>query len=101
MNRIFKYPLNGCGNVDDKEADEVIEIPTACQHRYLHVGLDPTGQLCVWIMVDDDQATKRKIMIKVRGENSACADVVHWPHIGTRVEGPNVWHYFGSPSGAR
>ena len=99
MNRIVKYPLHGRGNVDDGEADEVIEIPAGYYTlRYLRVGLD-SGKLCVWIMVDDDQKAKRKIVIAVRGENSACADVVHWPYIGSMVEGPNIWHYFGSPSG--
>lgn len=37
MNRIFRYPLHGGGNVEAKEADEVIEIPTGNYTlRYLH-----------------------------------------------------------------
>lgn len=106
MKTIYKYPLTKGGMVDFKEADEEIEIPQSdTPHRYLHVGRDTQGQMCVWILLeqqspDELAGVKRKVRIAIRGTGHACDDVEFWPHIGTVTDGPYVWHVFGSPTGA-
>ncbi len=89
---IYKYPLTLHGIVNFKEADEVIPIQGLV--RLLHVGEDPSGELCVWAMINKNDGTVRGIKICVRGTGHDCDDVETAQHLGSLVRGPYVWHIF-------
>jgi hypothetical protein len=93
MLTIYKYPLNSGGCVDFKEADIIIE---ALVDKWLYVGHDPNGEMCVWARVAvsslSNLTDRWKVMIRGTGHN--CDDTEHATYIGTTMDGPYVWHIF-------
>lgn len=94
MLTIHKIPLRG-GNVGSKEADTEIEAYIC---KWLHVGKDPQGDICVWALVAVDSPSenvhRRKWKVMVRGTGHDCGDVAYAEFIGTVVDGNFVWHVF-------
>lgn len=79
---ICKYPI--------EIADEqVVDMPI--DYELLHAGLDPTGQPCVWALVDKG-SEMAQLHLRVAGTGH---EVSHdHLHVGTFVQGPFVWHVF-------
>lgn len=85
LDRIWKFPLE----ITDRQT---IMVPT--NFAFLHVGLDPTGALCLWGAVDGSQPTTRLDLVIVGTGNPL-------PHVGSYlgsvVERVFVWHVFTGP----
>lgn len=85
MQRIFKYPLQ----ITDVQS---IAIPRAA--KFLHVGDNPEGMLCLWALVDDSNPLVNT-EICIVGTGNYFPDAAQWPnYIGTAVMRPLVWHVF-------
>lgn len=86
MNKVvWKFPL--------VIADvSVIEIPS--DYRFIHVGLDPSGDPCVWAIVDTESPKKSKPLY-IAGTGHKLKTFQHAnSHIGSFVQGGFVWHVF-------
>jgi hypothetical protein len=86
MKTIHKYPL-GVGA-------QIIGAPVDA--RPIHVGLDPAGARCIWMMVDTKFPIAGKaIMLTGTGvelpEEFSLDDLAP-RHVGSFVEGNFVWH---------
>lgn len=79
---IWKFPLA-------IEAEQVVTAPLGAQ--LLHVGLDPNGQLCVWMQVDPE-AGYRAITFYIVGTGHPIP--IETVYLGSVVMGAYVWHVF-------
>ena len=87
MRSIWKFELNG-GNTQIKE--KVIE--------WLSVGYDPSGDICVWAIVDPEAGIDEKIEYDIlqigTGWDFNQNELDNMEFIGTVKEGPYMWHIF-------
>jgi len=80
MSVIFKYrlPLPG------QQATHV--IPGAS--TLAHVGLDPSGDACVWLLIAEGPDEARTFSVVGTGHTFPPP----WQPIGSFIDGPFVWH---------
>lgn len=78
--KIFKYAVSLTQNV-------VHEIPNA--FKPCHVGIDPTGQLCVWCSVDTRRQPTRTVFHAFGTGHQMDGQ---WIYCGTVIDGDAVWH---------
>ena len=94
MKTIWKFKTNG-GLVCHKEADTIVEVPK--QHTFISAGLDPSGILCVWAMVETNSEMVNK-KIYVRGTGHEIEEEIWELYIdsflGSVVDREFVWHVF-------
>ncbi len=85
MNTIWKFPIA----ITDRQS---IQMPA--EFSILHVGLDPTGQPCIWAAVNAAAQKRAFEIVTVCTGNPL-------PHVGGYVgsfnQGPFVWHVFTGP----
>lgn len=73
---IYKYPLN-------------TEIKTFGQPLCVHVGVDPKGSHCIWLLVNP--ADKEHLhYVRVVGTEHCVPGGLH--HLGSFLDGEYVWH---------
>jgi len=83
---IWKYPLD----ITDLQA-----IVMPAEADILHVGLDPAGTLCLWVMVNRDVTVTEARQFAVIGTgNPIQYGDLNLNHLGSVVQGPAVWHVF-------
>lgn len=82
MRTIYKYPIKITGVQE-------IRLPLG---RVLHVGLDPTGQPCIWAEVDTD-CSPIVMPVYIVGTGNPMPEHPT-DHIGSFVMGPFVWHVY-------
>ena len=91
MRSIWKFELNG-GNTQIKE--KVI--------KWLSAGYDPSGDICVWAIVDPeaeiDEKTEYDILQIGTGWDFSQDELDSMEFIGTVKEGPYIWHIFVNQS---
>lgn len=83
-NCIWKYQLK----ITDKQE---IHIPRDA--RLMSCGLDPEGQVCIWLLVDAEQKEPKihvEVIIRGTGHKLPCVGTF----IGTVCQAPYVWHVF-------
>ena len=81
MKTFYKYPLI----IGDAQVISIPDFSTA------HVGLDPSGHVCLWALVDPtDISVDHTILI--RGTGHAVLDDVCY--LGSVTQGHFVWHVF-------
>lgn len=90
MITIWKFILNG-GVVNMKAADTDIAVPFPAM--VLSAGLDPSGQLCVWMLVETG-FEKKKQRVYVRSTGHDCTDVAAKQFVGTVTDRSFIWHVF-------
>lgn len=83
MHVIYKFAINDPRNV----------IMADVGARFIHVGMDPNDQLCVWAIVNPDAPTKNHTLV-VFGTGERRLDQECHIYIGTWFNGPFVWHLF-------
>ena len=92
MRSIWKFGLNG-GNTQIKE--KVIE--------WLSVGYDPSGDICVWAIVDPEAGIDEKIEYDIlqigTGWDFNQNELDNMEFIGTVKEGSYMWHIFVNQPG--
>ena len=92
MRSIWKFGLNG-GNTRIKE--KVI--------KWLSAGSDPSGNICVWAIVDPEAGIDEKIEYDIlqigTGWDFDQNELDNMEFIGTVKEGPYMWHIFVNQSG--
>lgn len=82
---IWKYEIN-------VRRVNFIDIPVGA--RIIHAGLDPSGVVCVWAIVDP-VARKEKTGVMIFGTGDYISDdMTPEDHVGSFVSGPFVWHVF-------
>jgi len=83
---IWKYPLD----ITDLQT---VEMPEDAD--ILHVGLDPAGHLCLWVMADRHRpfSVYRQFAVIGTGNPIEYGDLT-LNHLGSVVQGPAVWHVF-------
>jgi hypothetical protein len=60
----------------------------------IHVGADPSGELCLWALVDPRESLIRTFMVLPTGDEVDS----DFPHIGSVTIGDYVWHVFETTS---
>jgi len=80
--KIYKYPIQIVSEQD-------IEMPYAAE--IIHAGLDPTGQPCIWAVVNPGFDPKpRRIFVVGTGR-----EFETWErHLGSFLQDQFVWHVF-------
>lgn len=86
MNTVWKFELE----ITDSQT---LSVPVGSS--LAHVGLDPNGVPCLWLIVDD-KAPMRNIEIVIRGNGQKL------PHVGSFLGtvmhlGTFMWHVFTGP----
>jgi hypothetical protein len=86
MKAVYKYELDS--------QNPVIQVPNGISVCWqpIHVGLDPRGKACVWIMVDPTAPTK-PVRFFIVGTGDEIPDDAEL-YVGTFNQGPFVWHIF-------
>lgn len=85
MRKIFKYPLIGHGIT-------VIEVPGA--GKALYAGLDPGGNICVWVQVSGKAGEATTIMrfhVVFTGEEYNASVL---KYVNSMIQGPFIFHVF-------
>lgn len=84
MATIYKFPLA----ITDRQ-----RVATPTGSTPLRVGLDPSGDICVWMKVPNVHAPKIERTIFCVGTGR---EIPNEPttHIGSVCRGPFVWHFF-------
>ena len=85
MTRIWKYEL---------PIEDVATKVMPAGAEILHVGLDPSGQPCVWALVQENEKMERSNFHIVGTGNPMSDEITHAMHLGSIVQGPSVWHVF-------
>jgi len=86
MRKIYKYPFILNGKLK-------ISLPRQW-HKIMHVGLDPNGQTCIWVMIHpEDLDDMVDVDFRIYGTGHDVESTV-LNHIGTFVDSPCVWHMF-------
>lgn len=80
MRTVWKFPLG--------EGSAHFTAPAPA--RPIHAGLDPTGEACVWVEVDDDSPFREERDVVVTGTGTPIPDGA--VHIGSFNDNPFVWH---------
>ena len=92
MRSIWKFGLNG-GNTQIKE--KVI--------KWLSVGYDPSGDICVWAIVDPEAGVDEKVEYDIlqigTGWDFSKNELDSMEFIGTVKEGSYMWHIFVNQPG--
>lgn len=83
MKTIYKYPLE----VRDEQEIEMPGKPVLFK-----VGLDPSGELCCWALVDPTSPPRPQRFYVVGTGHQVPADAYIW--IGTVNQGTFMWHVF-------
>ena len=83
MTKIFKYPIK----IQQKQE---ISVPIGVVP--IHVGLDPTGEPCIWCVVEIGRPTIDMSIIIIGTGHEMPSEIK--VHIGSFVQGPYVWHVF-------
>ncbi len=81
MKTIYKYPLREKFHQD---------VPTTL--RPLYVGLDPTGDPCLWVEVDIEVNPKGRLTTTIVGTGQPVDSTK--TYAGTYLDGPFVWHVY-------
>lgn len=87
MKRIYKYPIR----VSD---EQIVTMPANA--RPLSTGYDATGGLCIWALVNPEEAAVRRTVI-IHGTGHPANDVENdYKFLGTVVDErlQLVWHVF-------
>jgi len=83
MKTIYKYPLV----LTDHQT-----VATKTGAKFLHVGLDPQGVPCLWMLVDPQECPSSWVIwIVGTGNPMPPGDKVH---LGSFTQGPFMWHVF-------
>lgn len=83
MTTIYRYPI-------EITVRQELLVPAHASVR--HVGLDPTGQPCIWFEVNPEYKPAPIILFVVGTGHPLPDDAVL--HIGSFIHGPFVWHLF-------
>ena len=86
MHTIWKFPIK----VTDRQG---INVPNDAYP--VHVGLDPVGNLCIWLRVDPDRI-KRKMIVRLFGTGHPIDDTT-LVFVGSVKQANFMWHIFVSP----
>jgi hypothetical protein len=85
MHTIYKYPLT-------LGAQQFTKLPIG--YTIMHVGLDPTGEVCMWAKVPlDDSEGYAECEVRIHGTGHTLSDNLP-PYIGSFVDRCYVWHVF-------
>lgn len=84
LKTIWKFPFIAA-------AGEKLVIPE--RHKVLHVGLDPSGAMCLWAEVDPDSAMCQFEYV-VKGTGHRLVGTEGMEFIGTVLQAPFVWHVY-------
>jgi hypothetical protein len=79
---VWKFPLIG----------RTCEVENPIGSRFLHANSDPTGQRCMWLLVDPEAQT-RTTTIRVFATGEEFDDAGLW-YMATIQQPPFVWHIF-------
>lgn len=82
MKTIYKYPID----ITDRQN---VSMPHGAILR--HVGLDPTGALCLWAEVDTENA-RQTMTIRVYGTGHTLTEAGR--HLGSVTQDEFVWHVY-------
>lgn len=82
MNSIYKYPIK----ITDEQ--EILMAPG----KIVHVGLDPKGTPCLWVLVWTTMPDVLRTIFVVGTGNPIPGPAKR--HLGSFVQGPFVWHVF-------
>ncbi len=85
MKTIWKYPFK----VDDRFT---LEIPA--RSEVIHVGLDPEGNRCLWILLDPEDVKYTATFYIFGTGHNVDSRFQGSRHVGSFIEGPFVWHVF-------
>ncbi len=85
MTTIYKYPIERLG-------EQHIVMPG--RHKILSAGLDPSGQLCIWVLVDTASAPAKRTVFVVGTGNPWHEMAFGLDFIGTVNQGHFMWHVF-------
>jgi hypothetical protein len=84
MITIHKYPLNR----------GITHVSLPVTHEILTADLDPMGQPCIWVRLDDGapKTVTRTLVLAGTGHAVPHPQEAKW--VNTFREGPYVWHVF-------
>ncbi len=85
MTTIYKYALQPIG-------EQRIEMPE--HHKILSAGLDPGGQLCIWVLADTKGSPRGRMVYGMGTGNPWHEMAFGLDFIGTVNDGPFMWHVF-------
>lgn len=86
MSTIFKYPID----IKDEQ-----HVTMSAWSRFLSVGYDPSGQLCVWAEVNPDLKPPIDRTIWIVGTGGEMPFMQQKSRfLGTVLDGDFVWHVF-------
>jgi hypothetical protein len=83
MKTIHKFPL-------DITDAQILSVPISPEP--LHVGLDPAGDPCIWMLVDTAQE-KYPFTVYMVGTGQPCPYSVK-EYVGSIHQNPFIWHVF-------
>jgi hypothetical protein len=84
MLTMWKYPLE----VTDTQWLSDVPLPA----EVMSVGLDPEGQMCVWVMVDPDQSQRKNVSVTITGTGNPISNIFTPKFVGSVTVGKFVWH---------
>lgn len=67
-------------------------ITTHERSKVLHVGLDPSGEPCIWLQVDTSQPFMHFGVFIIGTGHDVPREAVH--HIGSFLDGEFMWHIY-------
>lgn len=84
---VYKYPLM----ITDRQS---IAMPTGAE--ILSVGIDPQGNLCLWVLVDPTLGPLQMnpFIVHVIGTGNRIPDAHMLKFVGSVTMSPFVWHVF-------
>lgn len=82
---IWKFPL---------KITDFQQIATQPVIRFLHVGTDPSGTLCVWAIVDLDAEQQALYPFSIIGTGHPINTDEIRTYLGSATVGQFVWHVF-------
>jgi hypothetical protein len=87
--KVFRY------KIDVRNGEEDLPLP---KHAHpLSVGLDPSGDLCLWALVDPAESIFETLAVYVvgTGHEVDLTNASGNKFLGTVLDGDLVWHVFG------
>lgn len=85
MTTIYKYRL---------AIESSIEIKMPYASKPIHAGLDPSGDPCVWAIVNTDNPIHERTFHVCGTGNPLTQAERDGRHIGSFQQGPFMWHVF-------
>lgn len=86
MKTIYRYPLQNLGL-------NIIRTYKNC--KILSAGLDPRGDLSIWILIDTKEEMNKDLKIFVAGTGWDFEPAMNNPiHVDTVKQNPCMWHVF-------